>query len=387
MKVVVGSGYQAALMVCIVSFCVFGMFGCQKEAEKKATPESASKLTRVEVVKIEALDFTSSETLTGETEANEVVTVSAESPGRVLAVNMKEGGEVARNQWLIRVDAQMDATRLAQYRTTLEQSRRDRDRTRELLGKGLATPADMERAEMGLKNARTNIQMTRVGLSRSVVSSPIAGVVDKMMIERGEYAGPGTRVAMIVNYDTIIVRAGLPESLLPFASEGQSVNIKLTALDIETSGVIRRVGIQPDKNSRTFPLEIEVENSTRRIRPGLRADVNLPTVQRPDAVMVPRTALLESVKGSAIFVLGGEDKVERREVVVGGGKANHVFLTSGLKKGETLVVVGQQFLADGQQVKVLKSGVCCKKAFAGVEVTEEERAVLPAKGNDKGGEP
>ncbi|MEL6180953.1 MAG: efflux RND transporter periplasmic adaptor subunit [Myxococcota bacterium] len=370
-----------ALAVCVLGGCQGGE---AKDGPAQAV-EPEKRVTRIQTATIASVEFTDYTLLTGETEAEETVTVSAENPGRVVAVNFKEGEPVKKGQWLARLDVRSDATRSGQLRIALQQAERDLERTEELFEKGLATPADVEQAKLQVDNSRFELRQTRVGVSKSTASTPIAGVVDQEHIERGEYAAPGAPIATIVNYDTVLVRAGLPESKLPYAQKGREVVVRITALKREVRGRIRRVGIQANTKSRTFPIQVEIDNADHAIRPGMRADVVLPTTHYDAGVLVPRMALLESPEGSALFVHKG-GKVERRRAKLGEGKGAYVLVLDGLKANEELVVTGQQFLTHGESVEVTRNTPCCAKEFAEQEAVLAERDGLKAPLQRKGEE-
>lgn len=347
--------------------------GCQpKEEEGKGAPKAAEAQDvskRVETVKLNAISFVGEATLVGETEADETVTISAELPGRVVASNFEEGATVDAKQWLIRVDVKTDRTRIGLLQENLEQAERDLKRAQDLKTRGLATPSDIERAELAVKNGQYNLRLARQGVSKSTVSTPIKGVVDKEHLKVGEYANPGMPVATVVNYETIVVRAGLPESELRFAQEGKKVKVKILALDIEREGVIRRVGVQANRNSRTFPIEVEVDNGDLGVRAGMRAEVKMPTQSYDNVVAVPRDALIEGVDTRFVFVNKG-GKAEKRTIAIGPERGDNVVVTRGLSVGEEVVVVGNRDIADKEVIKVVRSGQCCGA----------QAALAPAKG-------
>lgn len=374
----------ASLGVALVLPLAFGACaGEEKDAPSASAEAPKERLTRVEAAKLSAVEFTSYTMLTGQTEADETVTVAAETAGRVTAKNFDEGSEVTEGQWLIRVDTSLDRAQIAQLQVNLDKARRDLKLTEELLERGLATPVELDRAQTGLRAARAQMQVSRVGVGRASVASPIAGVVDAVMIKEGEFASPGMPIAKIVRYDTIVVRAGLPESKLGFAKVGAPVRVRVRALGREVEGKITRIGIQADTKNRTFPVQVEVDNKDRSIRPGMRADVILPTEHYPKAVMIPRTSIIQTLDSQVVYVVGAGDKAERRVVVLGPGRGEHVMVREGVKEGESIVTTGQQFLTQDEPVKVLKTEACCAAQMAPAKAGDRT-SVKPVKGQGQG---
>jgi RND family efflux transporter MFP subunit len=203
-----------------------------------------------------------------------------------------------------------------------------------------------------------NLTMTRQGVGKSSVVSPIDGVVERQGLRAGEYANPGVPVATIVRYDKIKVEAGVPESLIRYAKVGDKVKVWIPALEVEREGSLQRVAVQANAKNRTFPVEVEIPNEDRKIRAGMRAELRMLTGSWEAAVLVPRDALVERLEGRVVFVLAG-DKVSARPVRLGEERGALVQVLEGLQAGDEVVVVGQRDLSDGDAVKVTKREACC----------------------------
>jgi len=348
--------------------------GCKPPAEDKqpaAATETPKRVSRVEVVTVTAVPFNASTTLIGETEADETITVSAETPGRVLQTNYAEGADVTRGQWLARMEATIDRTRLGQLNTNLQQAERDLARLEELKTKGLATESQLEQARLGVDNSRYNLRMTRAGISKTSVAAPISGTVDRVFLDQGEFANPGAPLVTIVNYDTIVVRAGLPESQLPWAVKGKAVKVRITALDTVFDATIRRLGIQANTKNRTFPLVVEVPNADHRIRPGMRADVVLNTEHHDVGLLIPRNAVMETLDSRVVFVVQDGAAV-RRPIEAGPGRGDFVLVRTGLSNGDKVIVVGQRLVSEGEKVAVLVDTPCCAEQLDAMDKSKNK---------------
>lgn len=342
-------------IVPIALLALLAAAGCQPdESQATSEPGQERERARVEVSPLQTESFDSTAILTGTTEPNDIVRVAAEMPGRVLSVGFEEGEDIEKGTTMIRVDARTDRAMLGQYRVQKEQASRDVARTRDLFSRGLATQADVERAETALKMANASVRMAQTGVGKSSVSAPITGVIDTSHVEPGEYVNPGAPIATIVNYDLLLVRVPLPESMLLTARPGAEVKVDFPALKRSAKGKIRRVGVQANEGTRTFPMLIEVTNTDRTLRPGLRANVTLVTQRHPDAVLIPRDAIIEGLHERYVFVLDG-DKAKRVVVTLGDGAGDKVQALTGLEAGDKLITVGHRELADGDAVNVLEA--------------------------------
>ncbi|HEX2014965.1 MAG TPA: efflux RND transporter periplasmic adaptor subunit [Nitrososphaera sp.] len=92
------------------------------------------------------------------------------------------------------------------------------------------------------------------------------------------------------------------------------------------------------------------------LRPGQFVQVQLIGATRPNAIVVPQQAVVQTAKGHAVYVVK-EGKAELRNVEVGEWKgADGWFITAGLKSGEEVVVTGTNKLREGAPVKVAQQG-------------------------------
>jgi multidrug efflux pump subunit AcrA (membrane-fusion protein) len=104
--------------------------------------------------------------------------------------------------------------------------------------------------------------------------------------------------------------------------------------------------------------EVDVANAKGLLVPGMFASAVLITQQKADAVSVPVEALSRSGDRATALVVGADNKIEERKVVLGVEDANRVEVLSGLRLGEQVVLGGQDQLRPGQEVrpKVVPSG-------------------------------
>jgi membrane fusion protein (multidrug efflux system) len=106
-----------------------------------------------------------------------------------------------------------------------------------------------------------------------------------------------------------------------------------------------------DPKTRTFRVEVTVDNVAERLRPGMFVEAIVVVEQRADVPVVPREALTERGGVRVVFVLDGQ-RVSRREVVLGLGDDDIVEIRQGLEPGERIVVRGLETLTDGTRVRV-----------------------------------
>jgi len=116
-------------------------------------------------------------------------------------------------------------------------------------------------------------------------------------------------------------------------------------------GKVTRFSDALDLSTRTMAAQIEIENRSHTIKPGMFAAVQMTVAERKNALTVPTNALLKDDAGQYVFVLF-ENKAKSIRVHIGAELVERTEIVSGLSGNETLITVGQQFVKEGGQVNV-----------------------------------
>jgi multidrug efflux pump subunit AcrA (membrane-fusion protein) len=122
---------------------------------------------------------------------------------------------------------------------------------------------------------------------------------------------------------------------------------------------IRYVGATVDPGSRTFPIEVQLQNPGGLIKPQMVANMAVTRRTVNDAIVVPQDALVRVENGYVLYVAvdrDGETFAEVRDVVLGPARRNLVVVQEGVSEGERLIVVGQKSVENGDRVRIVAEG-------------------------------
>lgn len=337
---------------------VLFMAGCRNGdgAEKPQPPAAPDKLINVQVVATRSGDLAETFTLPGTLEAWEDLTLAAELAGAVRWTGPEEGTRLSPGQEILRIDPDTMQANLAQAQADYDLRRKLLERVRKLQQEGYASRQELDDAESAFAVAAATLERSRVALEKSSVKSPVAGVLDRRLVERGEYVHEGTAVASVVQVDRLKVLVDLPEKDVPFLQVGQTVRVRGAEINgrqpASRQGVIRHIAYKADPATRTYRTKVEVDNADGALRPGMivRGTFLRRTLQ--DVVAIPLYALVDRDGIKTVFV--EESGVARlHQVTPGAVIGDRVVIRSGLQPGERLIVSGQQLLADGARVRVV----------------------------------
>lgn len=321
------------------------------DAPLKVTTVQASKRSVPRVVK-----------LTGNLEANRSSDVAADASGKVAQTFVERGAFVKKGTVIARLDARSAALAAAQAKADAEAARTDADLRRTDLGRAESlhkqsaiadaeldrTRAAKESADQRVAAADARLALNAKTVGDATIRAPFDGLVAERFIDVGEYVRPETRVAAIVDIDTLRLQLSVPEAGASAVKQGQTVAFRV-ASDPEGeqshAAKIRWVGPQIRRASRDLVVEAVVDNADHALRPGMFATARL-AVGDDEALVIPSAAIKKDGTTRRVFVLAG-DKIEERVVQVGEAVGSDIVISGGVADGEKVVAPLLPNLRDG----------------------------------------
>lgn len=354
---------------------VFGLVlsSCDRQgnspAEQAKGSEADVEFVPVETYRIRAGEIVETVSATGTVQPFRAVVVASETSGRITRVSFEVGDRVEAGALLVQLDDELKRLALDQAKAqrlqaevTYEKAVKDMERHERLFAEGNITEYELEVtrlaeqvAEATYLSAEVSHKMARRQLADTRIISPIDGVVAERTVELGETVSAGAPIAKIVDIDRLRVRIGLPEEQIVRVHQGQEVTLSIDAYPGRTfHGQVFTVGPEASPDTRTFPVEVIVQNSSENpLRSGMVARVDVAVDVIRDVPLIPRDAILERSGKYIAFVVNGE-KALKRTLDLGTQSAEMVEIRNGVAAGEDVVVVGQENLSDGTKVTVQK---------------------------------
>lgn len=336
--------------------------GCGGEAGNAAEGAPAAVAREINVVVEEVVpgDFTEEISLTGTSLAARDVIVSAEEGGVIRELLVEKGATVAEGAAIARIDDSVLRPQVVRARAEAALAEESWQRRKRLFEEDqVGSELAYLEARLLSEQAAAQLAVMEERLLRTVVRAPFGGVVEDRLVEIGSMVSPGSQVARIIDLDPVKVSIGVPERYAQDIRTGTRVQLFFDALEGRTfDGRISYVGTAVNPQNRTFPVELSISNTNGSIKPEMVANVSIVRRSVSDALSVPRDAVVRVSDGSAVFVVkreGDVEVVEARAVTLGLSQANRVTVTSGLEAGDRVIVVGQQLVANGDQVRVVEN--------------------------------
>lgn len=285
------------------------------------------------------------------------VKVLAEVEGRVTRILAAEGDWVAKGDLLAVLDRGDAEIALEKARVREENAVAVHRRGLDLAAEELISREDLDKREMEARLARQEHAEAAWNLAKTEVRSPIAGRVSLRSAQPGQHLRPGDELFQITDFDPLIAYVYLPEKDVLALSDGRQVDLALDAApDVAFHGRVRQISPVVDPATGTVKVTIEAIRPPSQVRPGSFVTVKIVRQRRPDAVVLPKEAVIRELQQAHVFVArrdGEELTAARRAVTLGLEEGARVEVVSGLDPGEELIVAGQGALKDGAAIRVL----------------------------------
>ncbi|MSP97020.1 MAG: efflux RND transporter periplasmic adaptor subunit [Betaproteobacteria bacterium] len=349
---------------------------CGKDAPK-ASPDAAAKpapAVQAKILEAQPQRVPMRLELVGQVEGSKEVEVRARVAGILHKRLYTEGDVVRAGAPLFQIDpapfeialAQARA-QLAQERARNEQSRREAARLKQLADEKAISQKEYDDATSALKLSdatlqvvEANIKQAELNLSYTLVTAPVAGASGRAARSEGSLISTGadSLLTTLNQIDPIWVRFSLSDSdlaKLPGGrlARGAGTELKLVLPDGSTyaeNGRLNFTATQIDPKLATQQLRAEFANPRRQLLPGQFVRVLLVAGERDNVFLVPQPAVLQTEKGSLVFVLDAQSKAALRPVQVGPWVGADWMILGGLKPGDRVIVDNLLKIRPGTQV-------------------------------------
>ena len=297
---------------------------------------------------------------TASLEAEKQAEVLARVSGLVDRLLCEEGDEVRDGQPLLVIGNDEYRFKVQQAKARVANLQARFDRLRAMLDEQLVTQEEFEAARADLESAKADEGLAEMNLSYTKVTAPFAGRVTARMVDVGQNVSVGTPLVTIADFHPLLARVHVPSREFHKLRKDQPVELTLDSSGRAIAGRIKLISPVIDPASGTIKLTIEIPEYPAGTRPGDFAEVKVVTERRPQALLVPREAVVTDQGEQVVYLVaegpGGGSRLaaERRVVEVGFTDDEHAEILHGLTVGERVVVRGQRSLKHGMPVKVLQ---------------------------------
>ena len=301
----------------------------------------------VAVTQVSVREVPQEETYTSTIQAYVKNNIAPQTAGRISRILVDVGDNVKKGQ----VVAEMDQTQLAQIELQLKNNETEYNRLKELYEVGGLSKSDLDAIEMAYNVSKTQYNNLK---ENATLVSPINGVITARNYDAGDMYAMSAPIYTVEQIVPVKLLVGISETDYTKVKKGDSVEITADALPGQTfNGKVRKIYPTVDPATRTFTVEVVIDNGNSVLRPGMfaRAKVNF---GMNNSVVIPDVAVVKQ-QGSGerfVYVLNEDNTVTYQKVVLGRRMGTEYEVLEGLSDGAKVVTGGMIRLKDGIKVIV-----------------------------------
>jgi membrane fusion protein (multidrug efflux system) len=378
------------LRLALISSLSLALAACGSGGPQKDANAGQSSVP-VEVAAAAHAPISASYSGTAALEAEHEADVVAKASGVLLKLYVEEGQHVKAGELLAQIDPSSAANQLAQSQAQLRKAQATYERASKAIKQQLIPKQEYDGDLYDMQAQVAATRSAQLQLSWTRITAPISGVISRRMVKQGNLVQANQAIFHIVDMNPLTATLNVPEREIGTLKSGQPVKLNVDALPgKQFAGSIERIAPVVDASSGTFRVTCLFDNTkagNEILRPGMFGRVDIVYDQRRDALVIPRSALMDEDGETAVFVVEqGKAKpkpvdrkvkakpgdaiaaepakpaqpvllAKRRTVQIGYVDGDRVQIVSGLKTGDRVITLGRDAVRDGSEVQVLAPSV------------------------------
>lgn len=342
------------IAVAAVAWIASGRLGNGSGPQPQKEAANLSALNQEQAVRVSQIKAEAHErhlVLRGSTEPERAVDLKAETKGIIVKLLVEKGSDVAAGDIIARLSPEDRLAQLEEAKALREQRRIEYGANVKLADKGFRAQTQLAGAKASLEAADAGVKKAEIALENLVISAPFSGRLEARPAELGSYLEVGQMVARIVDLD--------PLRIVGFANE-QDVR----QIELGTKGQVRFVGggsgeavvsfiaASAESSTRTFRVELTMANPDATVPAGITAEMILPRKSIVAQRISPAVLTLADNGKVGVRIVDDQGLVAFREISIIDESRDEMWVT-GLPELATVIVVGQEFVQDGEKVKAI----------------------------------
>jgi len=332
----------------IASGQIGGEAGASAVQKPPAGVPVAGALTRVRVQELTAENHSTEIVLRGATEAFRAIDLKVETDGRIAEQLVPEGTEVVAGTPLLQLATDDRVARVKEAEALVAQRQIEQEAAAKLAKNGHRSAMDVAAAEAALQAAEAALEAARIELANTTLLAPFDGVVERHLAKAGAFASRGDPVVRLVELDPLVVVAYANEQEVLAIQPGGAASARLTD-GRQLPGAIAYVARSGEPGTRSFRVELHLENGGGALPAGITADVLIAMPPTPAYKVSPAVLVLDEGGRLGVKAVDGADRVIFLPATIVDDEADGIWL-GGLPPVLRLIVVGQEFVDVGDTV-------------------------------------
>jgi multidrug efflux system membrane fusion protein len=358
---IIAVGVVVAVAVWIGS----GVMGKSDTGEGGPKPPTVVPVQKVGVATATPEMHTRDITLSCVTQADHKAAAVARGAGSVTELTVSRGSVVKAGDTVAKLSDEGRQAAVAQAQALLDQRMAEYTANKKLIDQGDAPKNNLAALEAAVAAAKAALAAAQAELEKATIRSPLDGKVDSLPVQVGQAVLPGAEIAQIVDPDPMLAVGSVSEARRSSVKVGQPATVRFID-NQHADGKVTFVAVSAETATRTYRVETRMDNPEGVIPDGVTCEMAV-QLEPVEAAAVPRSAIVFSDDGRlGVRIADSESRAQFVPVEVVDDARDVIWLT-GLPGASRVIVVGQDFVKDGDQVE----------AVAAAELDNQTKAAEP----------
>ena len=336
------------------------------ELEEDTTKDQPLMLVKTEIQQAKTMQL--SITAQAHVEPNRSIMLRSNIEGRVAAILVKPGEWVKSGDTILRLAIDDRKIILAREKAQLSSQQQAYKRAVALSKTKFQSQSVFEETYANLKSAEANVAEIEFEIKKLTIKAPFSGVLDTQMVEQGSYIAANGEVGRFVENDPLIVVVQIAQKNIQQIKLGTNATVTF-ATDESREGIIKYISPLAKESTRTFKVEISIENADRSIPAGISAVANIPTTMATGHFISPALISLNTVGAMGVKTVDKNNIVVFHPISIIQSTTQGAWV-KGLPKSANIITVGQGFVSAGEKINVERV------------TSENEKSVIEAVGTN-----
>lgn len=322
---------------------------------ESANAKTVGGMPLVKVAALTASERSATITVRGRTQALHSVDVRAELEGVVKRIGFEKGQKVRKGDVLCEIDVNDRSAKVAQMNAMVAQTGKELEVAQELYKQGFRSKTQLAQSEAAYEAAKAGASTMGIQLANTKIRAPWDGYVEDRYVDVGDYMRAGDKCEMVYAPEPFLAVGAVSEHEVGQIAMGETASATLVTGET-VAGKVRFVADHADPQTRAFRIEVELPNPDNKLRDGVSADIHIP-VKRVAAVHVSPGVLVLDDNGAVGVRAVVDNTVKFMPIQIVSDGPDGMWI-AGLPERVNIIVVGQEFVTDGEKVKsvVTKTG-------------------------------
>jgi membrane fusion protein, multidrug efflux system len=311
---------------------------------------------------------------TGDIMPIQQATIYSKVSGNLEKILVDIGSIVSQNQVLAIMDTTIYSQNMKlakanylQADVTYQNNKLSYERNKKLFEQNLIARQDLENAKTTMDASMAQREASYANYSNALtllsycrVIAPFSGIITKRFFDQGAYinvsgGSPNSSLFILMNVSKLKSYLNIPEKNVPLLNKVTGIEVSADALPgVKFKAVIKKISEAVDLATRTMQIEVDIENTSKLLKPGMFADITLILDQKENTLILPNQVVQDDDNGYFVYVLKPDSTVQKKYIKIGIKLDTKYEVLSGITEYDPVVFVGQSLIRNKMKVKIAK---------------------------------